>query len=323
MNVAVQAQAAAGRNCPLDYGYSAALLDRPAEISADVLYVVGGLYGNLAALDAIETIAASERGPVTLVFNGDFHWFDAAPDWFAEIDARVARHTALRGNVETEIARAGDVGAGCGCAYPASVDDRVVGWSNAISLRLRAALASRPDLSRRLSRLPMHLVAQVGGLRVGIVHGDATSLAGWAFAQDALDRALGDAEGRRTLARLHRAARVDIFASTHTCLPALREFDHGGGRLTVINNGAAGMPNFSGTRFGLLTRIAVQPSPLPPLYGVARSGVHVSAIPIAYSTDEFLGRFLACWPPGSPAHDSYFRRITRGPDYALATAAKP
>lgn len=38
-------------------------------------------------------------------------------------------------------------------------------------------------------------------------------------------------------------ASVDVFASTHTCLPALCRFD--GDEKVVINNGAAGMPNFA------------------------------------------------------------------------------
>ncbi len=93
---------------------------RAPDFAAETLYVVGGLYGNLAALTAIEKLAAKERAPVTQVFNGDFHWFDADPDWFAAIEHGVAPHRALRGNVETEIARAADIGAGCGCAYPES-----------------------------------------------------------------------------------------------------------------------------------------------------------------------------------------------------------
>ena len=42
---------AAGRMCPVDYRYAPSALARPAEFSAEILYVVGGLYGNLAALD--------------------------------------------------------------------------------------------------------------------------------------------------------------------------------------------------------------------------------------------------------------------------------
>ena len=128
----------AGRVCPADYVYSPKVFARLPDFGAETLYVVGGLYGNLAALDAVERLATQEMAPVTIVFNGDFHWFDAEPDWFAHIERGVARHRALRGNVETEIARADDIGAGCGCAYPPSVSEDVVWRSNFISLQLRA-----------------------------------------------------------------------------------------------------------------------------------------------------------------------------------------
>ena len=174
-----------------------------------------------------------------------------------------------------------------------------------------------PSAARnRLARLPMHLVAKVGGLRIGIVHGDATALAGWRFAQDELD----DPKRRGWLSEIHGAAQVDVFASTHTCLAALRDFSFSSGQLTVINNGAAGMPNFSGTRFGLVTRIATTPSPQPPLYGIERDGVHIDAIALPYDHDAFLDRFLKRWPQGSPAYASYHARIVDGPDYTIAQA---
>ena len=91
--------------------------------------------------------------------------------------------------------------------------------------------------------------------------------------------------------------------------------------MTVVNNGAAGMPNFSGTRFGVVTRIATTPSPSTPLYGLARDGVHIDALPVHYDHDAFLRRFLARWPDGSPAHASYYGRIMRGPDFTPAQAA--
>lgn len=304
---------AAGRVCPCDYRYSPTAFARAPDFVADTLYVVGGLYGNLAALNAIETLAAAERA--TIVFNGDFHWFDAEPSWFAAIERGVALHRALRGNVETEIARETDIGAGCGCAYPESVAPEVVARSNQILSLLQMA-APRPARDR-LRGLPMHGVAQVGGLRIGIVHGDATALAGWRFAQDALD----DAQQRTWLGDIHNLAHVDVFASTHTCLAALRDFALPGGRLTVINNGAAGMPNFSGTRFGLITRIALTPSPRQPLYGVERDGVHIDAVPLHYDHAAFADRFHKRWPQGSPAHASYCARIVDGPHYRITQAA--
>jgi hypothetical protein len=300
----------AGRMCPTDYRYSPTLLDRPPDFTAEILYVVGGLYGNLAALKKIEWLACRERQPVTIVFNGDFHWFDAEPDWFAAIEKGVARHRAIRGNVETEIARAGDIGAGCGCAYPESVDEGIVTRSNEILADLRHAASDAGRLSH-LAALPMHLVARVGNKRVGIVHGDAVSLAGWRFAHDALDDPANSAWREDVRAK----SAVDIFASTHTCLAALRDFDLPSGALTVVNNGSAGMANFAGSTTGLISRIATSPSPHPALYGTARDGVFVDAVAVDFKLAELLERFDARWPQGSPAHTSYYQRITSGPNY--------
>jgi hypothetical protein len=310
----VPAEGGAGRVCPYDYRYSPRVFARAPDFMAETLYVIGGLYGNLAALAAIDKLTAHERAPVTRVLSGDFHWFDADPDWFEAVEHGVAPHRALRGNVETELARTADIGAGCGCAYPESVSGNVVARSNEILTLLQAAAST--EARERLARLPMHLVAKVGGLRIGIVHGDASALAGWRFAQDELD----DPKRRGWLDEIHGAAQVDVFASTHTCLAALRDFSFGRGRLTVINNGAAGMPNFSGTRFGLVTRIATAPSPHPPLYGVERDGVHIDTIALPYDNDAFLARFLKRWPDGSPAHASYHVRIVDGPNYTIAQA---
>jgi hypothetical protein len=294
------------------YRYSPRVFDRAPEIVADTLYVVGGLYGNVESLAAIAQLAAREKGPVTLAFNGDFHWFDVADADFAHVTGEVLRHPALRGNVETEIAGE-DQGAGCGCAYPADVSDAEVSRSNEILLQLRATAQRAPQLRARLGALPMNLVARVGEARVGIVHGDAASLAGWGFAHDQLDKP----DHRRWIEAAFADARVDLFASTHTCLPAFRRFAGG----VVANNGAAGMPNFAATHYGLLTRVALRPFSGPErLYGIEAAGAQVEALRIDYDHTRWLERFLATWPEGSPAHDSYFRRISQGTRFALSQA---
>ena len=66
-----------GRTCPPGYGYSPSVFARAPDVTADVLYVVGGLYGNLPALHEIERMVALETAPTRVVYNGDFHWFDA------------------------------------------------------------------------------------------------------------------------------------------------------------------------------------------------------------------------------------------------------
>jgi hypothetical protein len=48
----------------------------------------------------------------------------------------------------------------------------------------------------------------------------------------------------------------------------------------------------------------------------ARSGkVFIEAIPLRYDAAAWHKRFLAQWPPGSSAHQSYWDRIVSGPNY--------
>ena len=310
----------AGRSCPASYGYGPAVFRRAPDFAADALFVVGGLYGNPQALDAVERMAAMEPDAV-LAFNGDFHWFDTDPAVFADINRRVLRHIALRGNVETELAAA-DSGFGCGCGYPDDVPDADVERSNQILRRLRDTALAQPLQRMMLGGLPMHAVALVGGARVGIVHGDAQALAGWGFAHDALD----DLRQRDGLLRQFGAANIDVFASSHTCLPALRWFEHQGRVHAVVNNGAAGMPNFRDAQHGVISRIALTPAPagLPVLHEeawqVGGRMVHVAAIALHYDHAAWRQRFLADWPAGSAAHRSYFERIEQGPQYAAGQA---
>ena len=285
---------APGRVCPLRYRYGPTAIARAPEYSAETLYVIGGLYGNLGALDTIEAMARAEPSRVTLCFNGDFNWFNIDDAGFRAINERVLRHDAILGNVEAELGSGSD-DAGCGCAYPEQVDQGTVERSNQIHAALKQTAARHPDLLARLAGLPMVARYRVGNARVGVVHGDAESLAGWRFDVAALD----DTGQRDWRADAFAQAGVDVFASTHTCLPATRCFDHGGTKI-VANNGAAGMPNASGSNFGILTRIATTPSPHPRVYGHALRGVHIDAVAINYDD--------AAWR-------SYFNRIVNGPDY--------
>lgn len=304
-----------GRACPTAYRYPPASLDRPPELEAETLYVAGGLYGNVEALERLLDLVAAEPG-AKLAFNGDFHWFDVDPADFARIESGTAPHARLRGNVETEIAGE-DSGAGCGCAYPSDVGDADVERSNEILDRLRETARAFPAAREALACLPMNLVARVGDARVGLVHGDAASLAGWGFAHDRLD----DEGHRRWIESAFLSARVDVFASSHTCLPAIRRFAVEGREAAVANNGATGMPNFAGDRAGIVTRLSVRPSLRAPLYGTRVAGLHVEAVAVDYDADAFRRRFTASWPAGSAAHQSYFRRIESGPAYGLARAA--
>jgi hypothetical protein len=163
-------------------------------------------------------------------------------------------------------------------------------------------------------------VASVGGTRVAIVHGDAWSLSGWGFSQERLGKDAGAA------AAAFDAAGVRVFACSHTCLPVLQVLATARGHCVIANNGAAGMPNFRGTRFGLVTRIAIQPH-ADALYGEWLGPLFVETLAVRYDHARWLAHFDALWPAGSPAAVSYRRRITEGPGYephqALRGAVSP
>ncbi|MBI5718753.1 MAG: metallophosphoesterase family protein [Burkholderiales bacterium] len=323
MRADVSTAEAPGRSCPLHYRYDPALFDSAAPPhlrELEVLYVVGGLYGNAAALARVLALFEREQGRKRLIFNGDFHWFDSEPQAFAGIQQQVLAFEATRGNVETELgdeSAAAEGGAGCGCAYPDWVGEGVVERSNRIHARLRTATTREQRC--QLATLPMWLRADVGGLRIAVVHGDATSLAGWGFAQEHLADAAHRAEVRRWLAR----ANVHAFACSHTCLPVFQRLHTDAGERWVLNNGAAGMPNFRGERSGLVTRIATRAwRGRERRFGVHQAGVHHEALALEWDAAAFDGEFLRLWPPGSDAFASYFERIQRGPDYTPAQAVR-
>lgn len=307
----------AGRSCPLDYRYQprdiAQAPLRPALQGLDALWVVGGLYGNLEALAALQAAFDADPAPrKALVFNGDFHWFDAEPAWFAAIQAGVDRHHATRGNVETELARDALADNGCGCGYPDWVGDETVDYSNRIIQRLHAVV---PDPVRvQLAALPQFLRAEVGGVPIGIVHGDAHSLAGWSFSQEALSQP----ETRDAARAACAEAGVQHWASSHSCLPVMQALGDGH---WLLNNGAAGMPNVAGELTGLCTRIARAPlgpadaGPSAPMASVNAQGLHLSLCRIPYDTARWALRFAGSWPTNSEAERSYGRRIAAGPTY--------
>lgn len=230
-----------GRSCPLSYQTRPEALNAPAQVRAETLYVVGGLYGNVQALRRILGMVAEEVDAglprPELVFNGDFNWFNAEPSLFREINSAVLAHRATLGNVELELVDPTD-GAGCGCGYPPWVDQVTVDRSNRIMERLQPVARSCQALLSCLGRLPMHLRANVGGLGVAIIHGDPESVAGWGLALESMPPA---GVGCDRITEWFRRANVDVFACTHTCTAYVQDFLIDGRRL-VLNNGAVGMP---------------------------------------------------------------------------------
>jgi hypothetical protein len=321
-----------GRECPLAYRYQPESLAEAPALEAATLYVAGGLYGNRGALEAVLDRARREpAGEAAVVFNGDFHWLDVDPGDFGTIGEAVLSRHAIKGNVEAELAS--EMDAGCGCGYPDYVGDAVVERSNRIMTRLRETAAGFPDLVRRSGRLPRHLTAKVGGERVGIVHGDPESLAGWGLALEAMEpadpavRELTGWSGQPTpVARVEdwfRRAEVTVLASTHTGLPYAQGFMVDGSPRLVVNNGAAGLGNFAGTSFGVMTRLSSDPEPpADSLYGATVGGVRCDALPVRFDGSRWLVRFLAQWPPGTPGHDAYLARVTGGTPLRPEQAAR-
>ncbi|SEO79183.1 metallophosphoesterase family protein [Aquisalimonas asiatica] len=312
---------APGRHCPLHYRTDPAALDRAPDLTAETLYVIGGLYGNTAALGAVLELAADEvaagQPAPALLFNGDFNWFNADAATFDRVNTEVLRHHALQGNVEAELASPDD-DAGCGCAYPAWVDDATVERSNRIMARLQATAREQPAHVEALGRLPRQLRVQVGPVSVGVIHGDPESLAGWGLAVEAMPPR---GETPPQLASWFRRAAVDVFACTHTCLPFAQAFTAGGRARLVVNNGATGMPNVRGDRRGILTRISTRPAvPEQRLYGTTVGGVHCDAVAADCVTPAWEEWFRRVWPADSPAAVSYGTRLRQGPDHGLSDA---
>ncbi len=298
-----------GRSCPLAYRYSAgALCQEPRSVSEDVLYIIGGLYGNPWALDEIEQMALAEERQghrVRLVFNGDFNWFNVSDSLFRNINNRVLDHTVSLGNVDYELAQpqcrrrlrlrlSGFRRSGrCGAVQP---------HHGAASGCCRGA--SR-IFRRRLSLLPRYRCLIFGGLKVLVVHGDPESLAGWGLAHEAF------AEGNdNKLSEWFLASEADVIASTHTCLPVLWSGLVGERSRVVANNGAAGMGNLqSGPPWADYPDRPVQPRGIEPVAGFSARACMSHCCPWTLTSDAWLPQFDRLWPAGSPAAVSYRNRI--------------
>lgn len=215
------------------------------------------------------------------------------------------------GNVEAELCREKDIGAGCGCAYPEYVADDIVIRSNIIHRELKTTLEQLPSWKGLLAQRPRAAVFSVNRNRVAVTHGDEQSLGGWHCSVEALSRP----DRQNKLFSWMEKMRLDVMATTHTCTPAVIARQN----RAVINNGAAGMPNFSGKLYGLATRITDAPSENA-LYRTLWRNLYVEAIPIPCQHKAFLEWFEKIWPNGSPAEQSYKERITRGPVFSAKEA---
>ena len=181
-----------GRSCPLHYRYDPTPCARRQQMTGPTTYSMSSAactatsrrWSRSCVLYAREV---GRRRDKRLVFNGDFHWFDADAGSFERIQtpgAGASTRCAAMSRPSSPIGQT-DSDAGCGCAYPDWVDDGVVERSNRILQRLRAT--ARPYPALRAAGGPADVAARRRGRRCAWPSCTATpqSLAGWGFAAGA------------------------------------------------------------------------------------------------------------------------------------------
>ncbi|WVM89231.1 hypothetical protein UMZ34_00410 [Halopseudomonas pachastrellae] len=178
-----------------------------------MLYVIGGLYGNRQALDAIERRLAAETQRSCGV-----QWrcslVRLRPGGVSDIEQRLQRHHPLRGNVETELARVGD-DFGCGCAYPEQTNADTVERSNRIHHQLQQTVDSLPGMAEQTGQSPC-LAGCQGGRRAHRHYPRRRAVAaGWQC-----DHAQRRAPRASNNWPTGCEQRIRVLACSHTCSPA-------------------------------------------------------------------------------------------------------
>ncbi|NLK66401.1 MAG: calcineurin phosphoesterase [Campylobacteraceae bacterium] len=262
-----------------------------AEIKCDEIWIAGGVYGNIFAIEKLNELA----GDSTIVYNGDLHWFDANPAYFNQVEELTKNSIKLNGNVELELARESDK-FGCGCNYPEWEEEIVVKNAELIHQRLKSMDADFSIFKDRGTAL----FAEVLGLKVAITHGDEKMLNGWGFDHEVLAKD----ERIDEIKEWFFKTKFDIIATTHTCKAAVMKL----GNNAFINNGSTGMPNFSEFITGLVTRIGKEPHKNA-LYSTKIKDAYVELVMLRYDRKKFLNYLDEIWEEGSPAQISYRERI--------------
>ncbi len=299
-----------GRFCPPHYFYGPGELAKASEKYTDEIIVAGGIYGNLEALNTLRSFNLPSKN---VVLGGDFNWFNISPDLFEEVNLKAMEFTTILGNVEMELVSPTD-NVGCGCAYPESVPEIEVSNSNQIMTALQSTSEKFITILDQLEQRPKYARFNIGSLRVLIVHGDTESLSGWSFSRESLPLVKESTQYTDLLNR----SNADVIACSHTCLPAIKLLTHAENTKLIINNGAAGMPNFKGELFGLATRFGTNPSnQYKSVWSTRIDDVFIDLIKIQYDQSRFMDQFTRTWAPGSAAHTSYFGRLTSGTQIPL------
>ena len=200
-----------GRNCSLEYILQKDWTKKSKKLEEEVIYIVGGLYGNRYALEIINKMAHDENAKV--VFNGDMHWFDVEKEDFLKIEELSKDSIKLLGNVEFELLN-NTSSLGCGCNYPEDVSDGVVERSNIIHNMMKENIKG-DDILTDIKKRSKTLVLDFFGKKIAITHGDEKSMSGWECSNENLKLV----SRKKELDNWFKENDIDILATTHmfTC----------------------------------------------------------------------------------------------------------
>lgn len=192
----------------------------------DRVLICGGAYSNLEALTALFD-AARELAipPERIIHTGDVVAYCADPAATVEL-LRKARVHAIQGNVETSLS-ASLPDCGCGFNDGTLCEKLSAEWFSFTDARIG-------DEARQwMGRLPQHLIFEIAGRHVRVVHGGVDAINRFIFAQ----QRDSDFEAE------FKAANADMIIAGHSGIPFTRRV----GARVWHNSGSLGLPANDGT----------------------------------------------------------------------------
>lgn len=206
------------------------------ELQGPLLFC-GGIYSNLEAFSAFETIIRkSGFRPENIIHTGDVVAYCA--DHSACVDKlRSLGWHAIKGNVEEQLARGGD---DCGCGFEQASACSIL----ADNWFADASAAISRDQRHWLQNLPHQLTFTCNKKRVRVVHGSLDNISRFIFAS------ASDAVFEHQFA----LAGADIIIAGHCGIPFTRQL----GDKIWHNTGALGMPANDGTARVWYSQMQVQ-----------------------------------------------------------------
>ena len=273
--------------------------------------VIGGLYGNMQSLKEIKKYEKNNQ----LIFNGDFHWLNKKKEEFVAVQEFINNHIALKGNIEESLSNSKNFD-NCNCDYPDYFPPEETIYSNEIFSQLKKTYLSCEDYKNHFDQLGTQLYIPIkNGPNIFITHGDLQSLSGWMFSVRSINKI-----NKGKFLKFFNKVNADVIISSHTCLPVFcHATDTNGEDKLLLNNGAAGMPNFRNKNFGIIIRISSSKSiDEKVLYRKKIKNYFFEAIKLEYSNKNFIKEFLINWPSKSSGYKAYFDRISNGPSFDLS-----